>query len=329
MKENFCDYTQSLALKQLGFNEECLEYYNSDTEEFCDIIKEVSAPLKQQCFKFFRNKFKLHCTITSISQESWQYHITAPGQKLGELFDKDFESFEQAENEAINKLIEICNELTTKLFKSIHGAVVLNELIKTTKNNIYINPNNLLEKEIYFDGYNYLNTSNFLIMTPDKITECINYYSDKVTEYLSIKDYLSLFDHLDKKVLIPIYIRDFEQIPDKIKYDCFIKVYQRSECGFEQFTPEFINTVFSFAIYSYDRIERLNKLKKNEYLIYHGINYTYNPHDDYSWTLSKKVAKWFAYRFGGKGEVISKIIKINDIIDYLTSRDEEEILIKI
>ena len=65
------------------------------------------------------------------------------------------------------------------------------------------------------------------------------------------------------------------------------------------------------------------------FFIYHGINHIYNPNDDYSWTLDKKVAEFFAYRFKGKGEVVTKLIHYNDAIDYLTSRNEKEILIKI
>ena len=78
MKNQFVNYTQALALKHLGFNEICLTYYFPDGF-FMDAAEEddtrypgddrfykhinnenenISAPLKQQCFQFFRDKFK-------------------------------------------------------------------------------------------------------------------------------------------------------------------------------------------------------------------------------------------------------------------------------
>ncbi len=57
--------------------------------------------------RWFRNEHKLHSTITSISQESWQYHITKPGEVLGTLYEEDFYFYEEAEYYCIEKLIEI------------------------------------------------------------------------------------------------------------------------------------------------------------------------------------------------------------------------------
>ncbi len=45
--------------------------------------------------------------ITSISQESWQWHITKPGESLGKLYEEDFYTYEEAELECLKKLIEI------------------------------------------------------------------------------------------------------------------------------------------------------------------------------------------------------------------------------
>lgn len=111
MKKEFIPYEIALALKELGFDEPCLMYIddeedliNDDTAEWIGAIK---APLYQQAFRWFRKKYQLHSTITSISQESWQWHITKPGESLGKLYDEDFYTYEEAELECIKKLIEI------------------------------------------------------------------------------------------------------------------------------------------------------------------------------------------------------------------------------
>lgn len=116
MIKEFIPYEQALALKELGFDEPCFAYYNIDpqlkTPAF-NIVKPfehewcLSAPLKQQAFRFFREKYKLHSTITSISQESWQWHIQKTGQQLGKLYNEDFYTYEEAELECLKKLIEI------------------------------------------------------------------------------------------------------------------------------------------------------------------------------------------------------------------------------
>jgi hypothetical protein len=58
-------------------------------------------------FRWFREKYQLHSTITSINQESWQWHIQKPGQQLGKLYNEGFSSYEEAELECLNKLIKI------------------------------------------------------------------------------------------------------------------------------------------------------------------------------------------------------------------------------
>jgi hypothetical protein len=135
MSKEFVPYELSLELKQLGFDEECLADYfvfgdgilrdgrygqtkpklfmrSEDVSEECEELSmfayhDVYVPLYQQAFRWFREKYQLHSTITSISQESWQWHITKPGESLGKLYDEDFYTYEQAELACLQKLIEI------------------------------------------------------------------------------------------------------------------------------------------------------------------------------------------------------------------------------
>lgn len=123
MNELFVPYNESLNLKELGFDEPCLfAFDNCSTPMRCSNLRTneqkfngvnynsstyTSQPTFSQAFRWFREKYKLHSTITSISQESWQWYITKPGESLGKLYEEDFYNYEEAESACLRKLIEI------------------------------------------------------------------------------------------------------------------------------------------------------------------------------------------------------------------------------
>jgi hypothetical protein len=127
MSEEFVPYKEALSLKELGFDDTCFMMYNGtqleesvnvktfklhplDYNNFDGLPDCISAPTYQQVFRWFREKYQLHSTITSISQESWQWHITKPGESLGKLYNEDFYDYEEAELACLKKLIEIVKE---------------------------------------------------------------------------------------------------------------------------------------------------------------------------------------------------------------------------
>jgi hypothetical protein len=78
MDKNFTPYEESLALKELGFDEPCFTWYWDDIGlykglEYGNHNKRehvVSAPLYQQAFRWFRENNKLHSHISlGISDE--------------------------------------------------------------------------------------------------------------------------------------------------------------------------------------------------------------------------------------------------------------------
>ena len=77
---------------------------------FCPTIYEVQT--------FLRDKHKKQITVTSISQESWQYRITEPNQGLIDgKFGEDFETYEKALIDAIKvTLKEIINDWKNVFF---------------------------------------------------------------------------------------------------------------------------------------------------------------------------------------------------------------------
>jgi len=125
MKNEFVKYEQALALKELGFDEQCFSFYNIEGELYesegyyrrgYNVHEdEVIAPLYQQVFSFFREKYKLYPEIglhDREDEETWRFTISILGyyelaynQNVGkEPYHKTYEEAEQA---CLDKLIEI------------------------------------------------------------------------------------------------------------------------------------------------------------------------------------------------------------------------------
>jgi hypothetical protein len=121
MNKDFVNYNQALSLKELGFDEPCLTYYESDgrlayssitnTNSFWGNRSIVSAPLFQQAFRFFREKYGYNCFVTkSILSDKWYYYREDLSDRRNdsepELTDK-YDTYEEAESACLDKLIEI------------------------------------------------------------------------------------------------------------------------------------------------------------------------------------------------------------------------------
>jgi hypothetical protein len=125
LKKEFVPYEQALALKELGFDELYLGAYYHATKEFtvCDYKVHhargehtVLAPLKQQAFKWFREKYNIDAwvqpfvaqskkNISYLPDESYGYFIFKDGVFV---WDKvDLLEPEEAELACLKKLIEI------------------------------------------------------------------------------------------------------------------------------------------------------------------------------------------------------------------------------
>lgn len=122
MGEQFIPYEQALELKELGFNEDCfggwdkhkIWYYHPDS----DI--EVDAPLWQQAFDFFREKYYLLSRIDAYREDKrtkYFFNFTIYSYSTGFL-DKRmlrdcnnwFKTYEEARLECLKKLIEIVKD---------------------------------------------------------------------------------------------------------------------------------------------------------------------------------------------------------------------------
>jgi len=101
----FLPYEQALALKELGFDEDVLEYYNTETKEFCDVMKEIKAPLYQQAFRWFREKHDLDVISKPHIRKTKKYVCDPVNIRL-----EAKNTYEEAELECLKKLIQIIKE---------------------------------------------------------------------------------------------------------------------------------------------------------------------------------------------------------------------------
>jgi hypothetical protein len=137
LSEEFIPYEQSLALKELGFDEPCFVYiYTGDTGNNIDHIIEtkpslaknynldllcISKPLYQQAFSFFREKHNWQSQIEATKdQYSFKlgYNFYLWNNITGEEINTEpkgrpsgdwiFESYQESQLECIKTLIEIC-----------------------------------------------------------------------------------------------------------------------------------------------------------------------------------------------------------------------------
>jgi hypothetical protein len=117
LEREFCSYEQALALEDLGFNEKCLAYfdYYGKIVELC--LKDSDwdgcgqdAPLKQHVLRWFREKYDISVYITR------NIHFVDDNTKWKPVVSNiyypqlTFDTYEKAENAAIDKLIELAKQ---------------------------------------------------------------------------------------------------------------------------------------------------------------------------------------------------------------------------
>lgn len=114
MENHFIPYEQALELKELGFDEECLKWYvhsNNLSDDHIFLIGKdehfAFAPLYQQAFAFFRNRFGYTYSIgrTNICV----YHLMVQGTLLTNMI-QGCKSYEEAELKCIQEFINAAKQ---------------------------------------------------------------------------------------------------------------------------------------------------------------------------------------------------------------------------
>jgi hypothetical protein len=90
------------------FSEKGYKHYTENTTEELDNLSldnpDIITEFAHLC-EWLRVNHGIWITVTSISQESWQWHITKPGDSLGKLYEEDFYSPQQAYSAAFDYIL--------------------------------------------------------------------------------------------------------------------------------------------------------------------------------------------------------------------------------
>lgn len=116
MKKEFVNYEIALSLKELEFDELCFSFYNTEKKlynsegyykkEYNVLNEEVVAPLYQQAFRFFREKYRLEGAIYRLNFK-WASQVFNIETSTYCFKHQLFETYEEAEINSLQKMIEI------------------------------------------------------------------------------------------------------------------------------------------------------------------------------------------------------------------------------
>ena len=118
MNKEFIPYEQALKLKELGFDEPCFGLYHNDKTFYPTQCKSHDqfhgqvclAPLYQQAFRWFREKYKLEAIVQKADDFSWYkftiYFYLSDSKGFVDSYH-EFNTHEEAELACLIKLIEI------------------------------------------------------------------------------------------------------------------------------------------------------------------------------------------------------------------------------
>jgi hypothetical protein len=126
MEKEFVPYELALRMKQLGFDEHCIDFATIEYENVihCGIgfkihretdlpTKPFGVPTWQSAFRWFREKYRLKGEIDTADMiwSKWSFNIELKGSSYilySGLTEKIyFNSYEEAQLECLEKLIEI------------------------------------------------------------------------------------------------------------------------------------------------------------------------------------------------------------------------------
>ena len=117
LEKEFVPVKESLALKEIGFDEPCFAIYgksegdlfkiHTDKFDTVDELHFIKAPTFSQAFRWFREKHELFCWIEKFHVDE-TYIFQIPPANFTKI-QGHYITYEEAELACLKKLIEIAN----------------------------------------------------------------------------------------------------------------------------------------------------------------------------------------------------------------------------
>jgi hypothetical protein len=122
ISHEFIHYEQALELKELGFDEDVIAYWEKNSLlkpiPMSDFINSfpvndypkadwIAAPLYQQAFRWFREKYSINSWIINAEDNNNAFKPFFRGNNIDEHLVDFYNTYEEAELARLKKLIEI------------------------------------------------------------------------------------------------------------------------------------------------------------------------------------------------------------------------------
>ena len=125
MNKEFIPYEQALELKELGFDEDVIAYWEKNSLlkpiPMSDFINSfpvndypkadwIAAPLYQQAFRWFREKYSINSWIINAEDNNNAFKPFFRGNNIDEHLVDFYNTYEEAEQLLLKTLIKILKE---------------------------------------------------------------------------------------------------------------------------------------------------------------------------------------------------------------------------
>ena len=117
MEKEFVNYELALRMKQLGFDERCIMHWWKGKLSYYQMgdfsPTHTSAPTFSQVFRWFREKYNIHSFIIPLIDEVgfvYKYQARVHTEESAVKIIGEFETYEEAELDCLEKLIEIVEQ---------------------------------------------------------------------------------------------------------------------------------------------------------------------------------------------------------------------------
>jgi len=219
------------------------------------------------------------------------------------------------------------------ILPSYEQIIELANKLEVPVEHFYINLKGLFSPIVYFHDGMFLELpaldddyiKNF------QVKKTLKFNLDFLQKCIQDNDYGKFFIRIDSRIKILMFKRLFNEIPDKDLYEIFIMIYTHADYGFTEIDQKYFSRIIKCKTGKQQQEIEQNlkkKLNKNGFItIYRGVGNKSTPVGKaYSWTTSINTATSFASRFSESGDIYAGEIHIKDVIAYIDSRDEKEIL---
>lgn len=231
------------------------------------------------------------------------------------------------------KTLEDVNKFTDLGYSVSKFDNLINYLHETS-----LDANKFYYQKSLFPQLLYMDMDNFVLLemnifVNDGIFQSIYPNMNNIVkhiEYIADKGIKEKLMYVPECYKLEFIMQLLGKIDKKNRYSIFIDTYSSVDFGFNCLKPQEILNIFESKTIE-QKQKTINKMKDLPKIVkvYRGIG-SKSLKNGYSYTLNWDIARFFAYRLSSSADcvqILEGYVQKNDIIEYITDRGEEELLI--